>query len=621
MKLFSVFAAAMTSAALMTALPANAGTTLSVTVPGDVDLNKKFSIADIVKMERYLIGAETFSEQAFVNADLNGDGSADSFDLCLFRKKLTEQYGGFTKVVSDLQGGNEVQQESHEAFISSVDDLYNFFAPLHVVTINGECIEVPTTTEEDIKKYTELYDEEFFKNNVLLLKSEPEPNGGKNNIGDVYYSGDTLNAEFYQTYSGEMNDGYEDKYQLLQVVIPRELHNSKNDKWVYRYPDAEAEVTSEYTRELTSNGWKMAIAGNADKCFISKKAFDKWVSGNFHSAVERYLKKKYDEDFFAKNALVIDLYAQSNENCHITPQIELSPQKITVTYDRETTESFSSDGVYITQAVIPKGACYRAKVETKRSWETKKDFQYKEYDLGMLCETKNKDMIKNYPAEPMWVNSQEQLDGYLNGFLTDEAIEELDLKLNGHTAYIWVDDDIIGSKHQLMTSYKYDAEKKIELTTVTTSPFGDIGGSFLHIIYTSPEDLGDEVYIRDFYVDDNFPKFNTYATEIDVMNDSSTLMVDQYGFGDEYSADLYVTYPGGGPMRYSRFEYIGTIELSQGYRPFSDEYTCTENADGSYTTNGKDFSVTYLDGIFKIKCKTSPDSEYSEYEFNIKNTQ
>ena len=92
MKLFSVFAAAMTSAALMTALPANAGTTLSVTVPGDVDLNKKFSIADMVKMERYLIGAETFSEQAFVNADLNGDGSADSFDLCLFRKKLTERY-------------------------------------------------------------------------------------------------------------------------------------------------------------------------------------------------------------------------------------------------------------------------------------------------------------------------------------------------------------------------------------------------------------------------------------------------------------------------------------------------------------------------------------------------
>ena len=149
----------------------------------------------------------------------------------------------------------------------------------------------------------------------------------------------------------------------------------------------------------------------------------------------------------------------------------------------------------------------------------------------------------------------------------------------------------------------------------------NITGTFLHIIYTSPEDLGDEVYIRNFYVDDNFPTFNIPATEIELMNDSKTLMVDQYGFGDEYSADLYVTYPGGGPMRYSRFEYIGTIELSQGYRPFSDEYTYTENADGSYTTNGKDFSVSYLDGIFKIKCKTSPDSEYSEFEFNIPNVQ
>ena len=622
MKFPSAFIAAFIAASmLIPAFPAKADTTLSVTVLGDLDLNNRFTLSDLVTMQKYLLGKALLNEQAFINSDINSDGCADIFDMCLLRKKLISESGDFTRIVSDLQYSDEIHNDPRDSYIFSVHDLYGYFSPLHVISVEGDCFDVPTYTDEDIEKYAAIYDEEFFKDNILLLKTEPKPDGGENNIGNVYYSGDHIKAEFYQTYSGERTNSYENHFQLLQIVIPRTLDIAKDYDWVYRYPDVKAKVTTEFTREVSTDCWNTAIYGTSPEYFSFKSSFDKWIEGKFHSAVERTLKKRYNEEFFAQNDLVIDLNTKDYGRMALTAKAEVTSDKVTLTYSRELADIPYDDGVYITQTVIPKGSCYYHNTEAKLGNTNKVQLDYKEFDIGMLCMTYGKDMEKAYNMEPRWVSSQEELDEYLEEYLTDDAIELIDMKLKGHTAYVWFDGDMIGATHKLLSSYVSRDEKTIELNTATKEPFGDVGGTFLHILYTSGDMKGYNVNIRNFDLDENYPTFDKYPLEIDFGDDSNfdsrTLFINQYNFGGEYSADFYLTHAGGGPIRYRSYEYLGTVELSPHYEPFSGEHKTSESKSEGCSITGEGFTITYYDGTLKVSCRTSPGSEQTSLEFDI----
>ena len=55
---------------------------------GDVNFDGEFTVADLVCMERYLLGAEKFSALQYKEADLDKDGVTDTFDLVAFRKLI-----------------------------------------------------------------------------------------------------------------------------------------------------------------------------------------------------------------------------------------------------------------------------------------------------------------------------------------------------------------------------------------------------------------------------------------------------------------------------------------------------------------------------------------------------
>lgn len=55
---------------------------------GDIDGDGKIGSKDVLKLQRYLLGLETFSEMDKKAADLNGDGKIDSKDLLLLKKKV-----------------------------------------------------------------------------------------------------------------------------------------------------------------------------------------------------------------------------------------------------------------------------------------------------------------------------------------------------------------------------------------------------------------------------------------------------------------------------------------------------------------------------------------------------
>ena len=55
---------------------------------GDITLDNAFSVTDAVYLQRYLLGDFSLNEAAFRNADLNGDGEVDVFDLGFLKHRL-----------------------------------------------------------------------------------------------------------------------------------------------------------------------------------------------------------------------------------------------------------------------------------------------------------------------------------------------------------------------------------------------------------------------------------------------------------------------------------------------------------------------------------------------------
>ena len=57
-------------------------------IKGDVNFDGEFNAADLVLMQRYLLGREKFSRKQFAAADLNSDSAVDVYDLIRFRKMM-----------------------------------------------------------------------------------------------------------------------------------------------------------------------------------------------------------------------------------------------------------------------------------------------------------------------------------------------------------------------------------------------------------------------------------------------------------------------------------------------------------------------------------------------------
>ena len=58
---------------------------------GDVNLDGKVSLKDVILLQKYLHNKENFKFENFFNADMNGDGKANIFDLALLKKELLKK--------------------------------------------------------------------------------------------------------------------------------------------------------------------------------------------------------------------------------------------------------------------------------------------------------------------------------------------------------------------------------------------------------------------------------------------------------------------------------------------------------------------------------------------------
>ncbi len=125
---FAGLIAAGTMCAAMPAFEISAAQTLA----GDLNLDSTVSVADVVMMQKYLLGLASLSGDAFDNANVSADNAVNAFDMAVLKKMVTK--GTTTEPDQPVEptGDNVVTAIAYDA--ASVT-LYN---------ANGEVVTEPT---------------------------------------------------------------------------------------------------------------------------------------------------------------------------------------------------------------------------------------------------------------------------------------------------------------------------------------------------------------------------------------------------------------------------------------------------------------------------------------------
>ena len=166
--IISAVIAAAAAVPAVTASAVNVNSPVVQNLVGDINSDGSLAISDAVLLSGYLLGSEQFTEKQYKAADLNTDGSVDTFDLVVMRQKVVADIGEDIKQTEpsyrydttsqiEIEGGkNAVQRFS--AVITSTEDisktLGDQFRP---------CI---------INALSSVYDDSFFEDNVLLISTQ-----------------------------------------------------------------------------------------------------------------------------------------------------------------------------------------------------------------------------------------------------------------------------------------------------------------------------------------------------------------------------------------------------------------------------------------------------------------
>ncbi len=607
-------------------------------VCGDTNGDGKLSVSDAVLLEKYLLNVPDVKIPDISLADLDYDGKVNIFDLCLLKSSLLKngEVDEITAEIVPINGGGGFWNKAHEnpeGVITSVDELKDYLFEIYVDNENESYME-----NWEYLDYLEKYDEEFFEENILCLRAIAVPNGGISyDIKNVRYEGESLviNCTEYI----ETTCAVEDVVSafMAEVAVPRSVYDGGKIEWNiaedYGIPEVQIDMTESYSTDAEI----YALEGHSPEKITSPEELDIWLDGKFGSAVERSLRKKYDKNFFEENFLITSLY--------ITPYYETTA----VTTDR-TGNSFSFDfvvcdsekhGAYppnpvvIAQAVLPKyyenyvTDLFASYPEGKTISE--KSVNYSCIDIDGICMGSGiYSTTKNYTAEGRWIQGREELKEYLRENLTEEGFEIINSNIDysdGRPAYVWLDSNVIGTEYNLISAYDSApraTDKKITLNLSVDSPISCDGGSFLHILRTDVGFRGSDVEIRSFFTcfftsedavhfgGNSFNDFYIYDGRY------SGIIIDEYTFGDETSADVYLAIAGGGDVQYADYELVGSFELEKDFFPFAGEYDKIVDDDRtvrSYT--GENFEIIQNGENIAVKCRTSPDSEFETLEISL----
>lgn len=253
-KIKSLAAAAAAAVCMITAgaVQANAGI-YGTFCSGDINLDGECTVADAVIMQRYLLG-QLSQEEKFIlektdiisTADLNLDGQIDVFDFIIMRDCLINSSSQNEILWDDVAFGcaksEAFETVGKEYIFTSAEQVNEYFRNF--------------AYEDCTYIYTEKYTDDFFKDNVLLMKPVLDIlDNGMNDfyyISRIFYDGDTMNINYLYNYYGEID--YElDELVLFMVEVPKSRFHAKEIVWNRNEIDWKLFIVYEWdTFEFTS---------------------------------------------------------------------------------------------------------------------------------------------------------------------------------------------------------------------------------------------------------------------------------------------------------------------------------------------------------------------------------
>lgn len=229
---------------------------------GDIDKDGSLSLSDLEYTKKYILNMRNTTNSEIMKMDLNLDGTVNVFDYVLMKRDLINGSARehISWRVSKILDSNTFATGDDYVFTSK-SQLSDYLVGLYMGYFTNS-IGCPYSAL--LYEYVSKYDDEFFDNNVLLIKPifQSQCEAILYNINRVYYDGDTLNIDY--TYNYDSMRPYEQVVSslLAEVAVPKSLFhvdypegiswNYHEKDWKIGYGSCEPELIADETFEFTS---------------------------------------------------------------------------------------------------------------------------------------------------------------------------------------------------------------------------------------------------------------------------------------------------------------------------------------------------------------------------------
>lgn len=191
----------------------------SLDATGDINGDGILTMKDNLSVQKYLIGQKSLSKAELLRADICTDGRVNCFDLAQMKTEIINKRKNTEfqiKIVQHFSLINEKADSS--AVIRSRNEMIDFLEDY-----------IP---RDDIIAYSEKYDDEFFKENVLLLGSIFQSCGGEP-LYEVSIDGSHNDTLYVGYWFPPVDVPLEDVVSrlIVQIVVPKEQFTFDNIIW------------------------------------------------------------------------------------------------------------------------------------------------------------------------------------------------------------------------------------------------------------------------------------------------------------------------------------------------------------------------------------------------------
>ena len=198
---------------------------ITVTGVGDTDVNGSLDTADVKLMSRVLQGKEPLSGEAAVNADMNGDGEIDAFDLALMKRNLHEKVADYMTLTPTVRMDTtrDADKKMWEIAYNESKDKVNVL--VSSAEMKTAVKHLPAAVSRSLLK---TYDDAFFEENVLILHYDTYTGWEEiQEFSELAYE----NGKLTVTTKPKQTKAGREALMLWQIALPKEQYNGNGAVW------------------------------------------------------------------------------------------------------------------------------------------------------------------------------------------------------------------------------------------------------------------------------------------------------------------------------------------------------------------------------------------------------